>query len=106
MALRPKNLGQTAPAAGAEVDVYAVPTAAAVMAKLHVTNRGSVTDLVRVAKRVGGVAVTESHYRAFDVPIAARDDRTWSIIAEAGDIITVRSSAGLCTFTLEGLLRS
>jgi len=106
MALRPKNLAQVAGLAGTATALYTVPAGQSIMAKLHVVNRGNATDTVRVSKRVAGAAEDVSQFRAYDEPLAARDSRTWSIIAEATDVIYVQSSAGNASWTLEGLLRS
>lgn len=106
MALRPKNMAQLSPSAGIASLLYTVPTGGAIIAKLHVVNRGSTTDTVRVSKRVAGAADDVSQYRLYDAPLSARDDLTVSIVAEASDQVWVQSSSGNATFTLEGLLRS
>lgn len=106
MALRPKNMAQLSPAAGAATALYTVPTGGSIIAKLHIVNRGSTTDTIRVAKRVAAAADDPSQYRLYDAPLAARDDTTLSIIAEATDQVWVQSATGNTTFTLEGLLRT
>lgn len=106
MALRPKDLAQGSAAAGIGLALYTVPTGQSILAKLHVVNRGNSTDTLRVSKRVAGAAEDVSQFRAYDEPLAARDSRTWSIIAEATDVIYVQSSTGNASWTLEGLLRS
>lgn len=106
MALRPKNLAQVSGQAGVATALYTVPAGQSILAKLHVVNRGNSTDTVRVSKRVSGVVEDVAQYRAYDEPLSARDSRTWSIIAEATDVIYVQSSVGLASWTLEGLLRS
>ena len=106
MALRPKNMAQLSPSAGLDTLLYAVPTASTIIAKLHIVNRGNSTDTVRVAKRVAGAADDVSQYRVYDWPLAARDFFELTIVAEATDVVYVRSTVGLTTFTLEGLLRS
>ena len=68
-----KILGQVAPAATTEVDVYTAPGGAeTVVSSITVCNRGA-DGTYRVSVRQGGGATANKDYVAYDAPIRAND---------------------------------
>jgi hypothetical protein len=99
-----KVLGQSAPSATTNTDLYTVPSATqAVCSTLTIANRSTATTY-RVAVRVAGAAIANSQYVAFDVPIAANDTvmLTLGITLGAADVVTVYAGSANLTFSLFG----
>ena len=91
-----KILGQAAPSATTNTDVYTVPAATqAVVSTINVANRGSSDGTFRIAVRPDGDAVTNKHYIAFDTPILANDSIpvTIGVTMNAADVITAYCSS-------------
>jgi hypothetical protein len=100
-----KVLGQSAPAATSNVDVYAVPASTqAVISTIVVANRATTTGSFRIAVRPNGAGLANQHYIAFDVPILGNDSTTLTlgITAAAGTIITARASSASMSFNVFG----
>lgn len=90
-----KVLGQVAPAATTDTDVYTVPAAkATAVSTVSVCNRGTVTATYRIAVRPAGAAISNEHYVAYDTVIAAKSTDTWTIgiSLAATDVVTVYAS--------------
>jgi len=100
-----KILGQSAPSATTDTDVYTVPSATeSVISTIIIANRGASAGTFRVALRPDGAAIAATHYIAFDVPVAATDSTTLSlgITLDAADVVTVQCSSADMTVSIFG----
>lgn len=100
-----KVLGQSAPAATTDTNVYTVPASTqAVVSTIAVCNRAASTSTFRIAIRPDGATLANQHYIAYDITIAASDTLFFTIGAtlDAADVITVRSSTTNLTFNVYG----
>jgi hypothetical protein len=91
-----KVLGQSAPAATTDTNVYTVPSATeAVISTIVIANRAASAGSFRLAVRPNGATIANQHYIAYDVPIAANDSTTLTlgITVDAADIVTFRASS-------------
>jgi hypothetical protein len=91
-----KILGQSAPAATTDTNVYTVPAATeAVISTIVVANRAATAGSFRIAVRPNGASIANEHYIAYDVPIAANDSTTLTlgITVDAADVITAYCSS-------------
>jgi hypothetical protein len=100
-----KVLGQSAPAATTNIDLYTVPaTTNAVISTIVVANRVGTSATYRIAVRPAGAAIANQHYIAYDVAVGASDSTTLTlgITLAATDIITVYASTANLTFSICG----
>jgi hypothetical protein len=100
-----KVLGQGAPSATTNTNIYTVPaTTQAVISTLVVANRSAAIVPYRIAVRPGGAALSNTHYIAFDVNAEPLDSTTITlgITLNAGDIITVYAGTGNLSFSAFG----
>jgi hypothetical protein len=100
-----KVLGQAAPAATTDTDVYTVPTnRVAVVSSLTVCNRGTTEGTFRVAVRPGGAVLANRHYVYFNAPLTANSTlgATLGMTLAAADVVTVRASSADFSFSLFG----
>lgn len=91
-----KVLGQSAPAATTNTDVYTVPSATeTIISTIVIANRAATAGTFRLAVRPNGATIANQHYLAFDVPIAANDSTTLTlgITLDAADVLTFRASS-------------
>lgn len=91
-----KVLGQSAPSATTDTNVYTVPSSTeAVISTIVIANRAASAGSFRLAVRPDGASISNSHYLAYDVPIAANDSTTLTlgITINAADVITVYCSS-------------
>ena len=91
-----KVLGQSAPAATTDTNVYTVPSATeAVISTIVIANRANTAGSFRLAVRPNGATIANQHYLAYDVPIAANDSTTLTlgITVDAADVVTFRASS-------------
>lgn len=105
MATTYKVLGQSAPSATTETDVYTVPGATtAVLSTVVVANRSASAVTYRIAVRPDGVTLANQHYIAYDVNVGASDSTTITlgITMDAGDVLTVYASTGDLSFNVFG----
>jgi glucose-6-phosphate dehydrogenase assembly protein OpcA len=104
----PKNykiLGQSAPAATTNVDVYTVPAnTQAVVSTIVVANRAATSAIYRIGLRPAGETLANKHYIAYDVTVGASDSTTLTlgIALSAGDVVTVYGSTENLSFNLLG----
>jgi hypothetical protein len=87
-----KVLGQAAPAATTNTDVYTSPAATqSVVSTITIANRAATASTFRLAIRPLGAAIANQHYIAYDVPIAANDatNLTLGVTLAATDVVTV-----------------
>lgn len=69
-----KALGQAAPNATTETDLYTVPASKeAVVSSIVVCNRGAAATTFRISVASGGGATTTKDYLYYDLPIEAYD---------------------------------
>jgi hypothetical protein len=95
MAYTYKVLGQSAPSATTNTDVYTVGAGKqAVVSTITVANRSASAATYRIAIRPAGATLANLHYIAYDVGIAANDTTpiTLGITLQATDVITVYAS--------------
>jgi hypothetical protein len=98
-------LGQSAPAATTNTDVYTSPAATqTVISTITVTNRAATSATFRIAIRPGGAAIANQHYIVFDSTIASSDaiNLTLGVTLAATDVVTVFASNTNLTFSLFG----
>lgn len=98
-------LGQSAPAATTDTDIYTVPSATqAVLSTLVIANRGSTSADYRIAIRPAGATISNEHYIAYDVSIPANDAiaLTIGITLDTTDVITVYASSADLSFSVFG----
>lgn len=104
MAITYKVLGQSAPAATTNDDLYTVPSAtSAVCSTLVVANRGAATSF-RVAVRPAGASIVNSHYIVYEAALNAYDSvfLTIGLTLAATDVVTVYAGTANLTFSLYG----
>ena len=100
-----KVLGQSAPAATTNIDLYTVPAAtSAVISTIVIANRVGTDATFRIAIRPAGAAVANQHYSAYDVLVGAGDSTTLTlgITLAATDVITVYASTANLSFNVFG----
>jgi hypothetical protein len=100
-----KVLGQSAPSATTNTNLYTVPAnTSAVVSTLVVANRVATTATYRIAIRPAGATLANQHYIAFDVAVGAADSTTLTlgITLAATDIITVYGSTANLSFSAFG----
>jgi glucose-6-phosphate dehydrogenase assembly protein OpcA len=100
-----KTLGQSAPSATTNTNLYTVPAStSAVISTLVIANRAATSASFRIAIRPAGATVANQHYIAYDVPVGASDSTTLTlgITLAATDIITVYASTANLSFNVFG----
>lgn len=105
MATTRKVLGQSAPAANTDTDLYAVPAATStVTSTLVVCNRGATGATFRVAVRPAAATLANAHYAYFGIQLQPGDSfaATIGMTLAATDVVTVRSSTNDLSFSLFG----
>ena len=105
MATTYKVLGQSAPGATTDTDVYTVPAATtAVLSTIVVANRSASAVTYRIAVRPDGATLANQHYIAYDVNVGASDSTTITlgITMDAGDILSVYAGTGDLSFNVFG----
>jgi hypothetical protein len=105
MAFTYKVLGQSAPSATTNTDVYTVGSGKqAIISTITVANRSASSKSYRIAIRPAGATIANQHYLAYDVVIAANDTTalTLGVTLTATDVVTVYASAADLTFNLFG----
>lgn len=105
MATTIKVLGQAAPAATTNTDLYTVPAATStVCSTLMVANRSGSASSFRVAVRPGGATLANEHYVYCDVAIPGGDAfaATLGVTLAATDVVTVYASSANLSFSMFG----
>jgi hypothetical protein len=105
MAITYKVLGQVAPSATTETDLYTVPiTASAVASSIIVCNRGATQATFRVSIAVGGGTTGNKDYIYYDLLIAGNDTfiATIGVTLAATDKVRVYASSANFSFSLYG----
>jgi glucose-6-phosphate dehydrogenase assembly protein OpcA len=105
MATNYKILGQSAPSATTDTDVYTVPSATeAVISSIIVANRATGSATYRIAVRPDGDTIADEHYIAYDASVPPNDSiaLTLGLTAEAADVVTVYASTADISFGVFG----
>jgi len=106
MATTYKVLGQSAPTAATATSLYTVPAATStVVSSINVVNtNGSTADVIRVAIRPAGAALSNQHYVVYGLSLSAGSTFTYTsgVTLAATDVITVYSTNGTSSFSAFG----
>jgi glucose-6-phosphate dehydrogenase assembly protein OpcA len=100
-----KVLGQVAPSATTNTDLYTVGAGkSAVVSTIAIANRGATSATYRVAIRVAGAAIANEDYIAYDATVTANNSTmiTIGVTLAATDIITVYASNANLSFNAFG----
>src|SRR6056297_1842899 len=100
-----KVLGQSAPSATTDTDVYTVPSATeAVISTVVIANRSGSDATYRIAVRPDGATIANEHYVAYDITVGAGDSTalTLGITMNAADVLTVQASSADLSFSVFG----
>jgi glucose-6-phosphate dehydrogenase assembly protein OpcA len=92
MATSYKTLGQLDLTSSTLTTLYTVPSSTeTVLSTVIIANRASAADTFRLALRTDGDAISDKHYLAYDVPVAANDSTTLTlgITMAATDVLSV-----------------
>lgn len=105
MAFIYKVLGQSAPSATTNTDVYTVGSGkSAIVSTLTIANRSATPATYRIAIRPAGATLANQHYLAYDIAIAANDTTTLTLGISLGtsDVVTAYASTGNLSFGVYG----
>lgn len=105
MATTYKVLGQVAPSATTNTDLYTVGAGkSAVVSTIAVTNRAGTSATYRIAIRVAGSALSNEEYIAYDATISANNSTfiTVGVTLAATDVVTVYASTANLSFSAFG----
>ena len=105
MATTYKILGQSAPAATTEVDLYTVPAATdAVISTVTIANRGTAAGTYRVYVSPAGAATADANYLVYDATLNAKEVIALSlgITLDATDELRVFASTADFSFNAFG----
>ena len=105
MATNYKVLGQSAPAATTEADLYTVPAATqTIVSTITVANRAATAGTYRVYVRPAGASVVDQHYLVYDasLPANATDTLTLGVTLVATDVVSVYASSADFSFNAFG----
>jgi hypothetical protein len=105
MATTYKVLGQSAPSATTDTNVYTVPSATStVVSTITVCNRDSASATYRIAVRPSGDTIADQHYIAYDTTCPANDtiSLTLGITLATTDVVTVYASTADLSFNIFG----
>jgi hypothetical protein len=100
-----KVLGQSAPAATTQADLYTVPAAtSSIVSTITVANRGATAGTYRVYVRIAGAAAANAQYLIYDASLSANstDTMTLGITLAATDVVSVYASNANFTFNAFG----
>lgn len=100
-----KILGQSAPSATTNTDVYTVPSATqTIISTITIANRANTSGTYRVAIRPDGATIANQHYIAYDSAVPANDTiaLTLGITIDASDVVTVYASSANLSFNVFG----
>ena len=95
MATSYKSLGQLDLTTTALTTLYTCPSSTeTVLSTVIIANRTATADSFRLAIRTDGDAISNKHYIAYDVPVAANDSTTLTlgITVKATDVMSVQAT--------------
>ncbi len=105
MATAYKIIGQSAPAATTETDLYTVPAATeTIVSTIVVANRSATDATFRISIAPNGAATANSHYIAYDLSCGGNGINafTFGITLDATDKIRVYASSANLSFSAFG----
>lgn len=105
MATTYKILGQSAPAATTEVDLYTVPASTdAVVSTVTVCNRGTATGTFRIYVSPAGAATANANYVVYDAELVAKATiaLTLGITLDTTDVLRIYASSTDFSFNAFG----
>jgi hypothetical protein len=105
MAYAYKVLGQSAPSATTNTDVYTVGSGKqSIISTITVANRAATSATYRIAIRPAGATLANQHYIAYDVTVLANDTiaLTLGISLATTDVVTVYASSANLSFNIFG----
>ena len=105
MATTYKVLGQSAPSATTNTDVYTVGAGkSAVISTITIANRAATAATYRIAIRIAGTTIANEDYITYDSTVNANDTiaLTLGITLAATDVVTVYASTANLSFNLFG----
>ena len=105
MAYAYKVLGQSAPSATTNTDVYTVGSGKqAIVSTITVANRSASTRTYRIAVRPAGATLANQHYIAYDASCPGNDTiaLTLGITLNGNDVVSVYSGTTNLTFNAFG----
>lgn len=105
MATTLKILGQSAPSATTETDLYTVPgSTTAVVSTISVTNRSSTSATFRLSVSSAGGATANKDYIAYDVSLSGNETMAFTVGVTIGatDKIRVYASTANLSFAAFG----
>lgn len=105
MATTYKILGQSAPSATTEVDIYTVPAATqTVISSIVACNRGTTSGTFRIYVSPAGAATANANYLYYDASLGAKATITLTlgITLNATDEVRVYASSGDFSFNAFG----
>jgi hypothetical protein len=105
MAYAYKVLGQSAPSATTNTDVYTVGSGKqAIISTITVANRAATAATYRIAIRPAGATIANQHYIAYDVTVNANDTTpiTVGISLATTDVVTIYASTANLSFGVFG----
>jgi glucose-6-phosphate dehydrogenase assembly protein OpcA len=100
-----KVLGQSAPAALTNTNIYTVPAnTQTVVSTIVVANRAASPATYRIAIRLDGATLANQHYIAYDVTVGASDSTTLTLglTLDPAEVITVYASTANLSFNVFG----
>jgi hypothetical protein len=101
-----KVLGQSAPDATTNTDLYTVPDATVTtVSSIAACNRSGGALTIRVAVRPSGATVANEHYIYYGKSVAANDTEfiIIGITLSENDVVTVYASSGDMSFSIFGV---
>lgn len=105
MATTYKVLAQVNPSATTATTAYTVPSSTqTVISTMTISNLTTSAVSYRIAIRPNGATLSNEHYIAYDIALAANDTTalTLGITLDAADVITVYSSSASVSFNVYG----
>jgi hypothetical protein len=96
MASSYKTLGQLDLTDATLTTLYTCPASTeTVISTIIIANRTAAADTFRLALRTDGDAISDKHYLAYDVPVAANDSTTLTlgITMQATDVLSARAGS-------------
>ena len=103
MATNYKTLGQLDLTSSSLTTLYTCPASTeTVLSTVIIANRASAADTFRLALRTDGDAISDKHYLAYDVPVAANDSTTLTlgITMAATDVLSVAAAGTASTLSV------
>lgn len=105
MATTFKVLGQLAPSGNTQAQLYAVPSSkSSVISTVNVCNRNIANATFRIAVQPANIAITNTHYVAYDALVQSNDTLSLSLglTLSQNDVISVYANSALLTFSAFG----